>query len=129
MPSDTLSNALSTIFNNEMRRKRECLISPASMLIGKVLAIMQRNGYIGEFEYIDDSRSGKFRVQLLGRINKCGAIRPRFPVRADDIEKWEARYLPARDMGLLLISTPKGVMTHREAKENGIGGVLLAYFY
>ena len=78
---DTLTNGLTTIINNEMRNKRECIISPASKLLGRVLRIMQLNGYIGEFEFIDDGRQGKFKVQLMGRINKCGSVKPRFAVK------------------------------------------------
>ncbi|MEM1563840.1 MAG: 30S ribosomal protein S8 [Candidatus Bathyarchaeia archaeon] len=126
---DVLSNGLTTILNNEMRNKRECVISPASKLLGKVLRVMQLNGYIGEFEFIDDGRSGKFKVQLLGRINKCGAIRPRFAVKVDEIEDWEKKFLPSREVGLLIISTSRGVLSHREAKEKGVGGRLLAYVY
>ncbi|MEM1588862.1 MAG: 30S ribosomal protein S8 [Candidatus Bathyarchaeia archaeon] len=126
---DVLANGLTTILNNEMRNKRECVISPASKLLGKVLRVMQLHGYVGEFEFIDDGRSGKFKVQLLGRINKCGAIKPRFAVRVDEIEEWEKKFLPSRDVGLLIISTSRGVLTHREAKEKKIGGRLLAFVY
>jgi small subunit ribosomal protein S15Ae len=38
------------------------------------------SGYIGEFEVVDDHRSGKIVVNLIGRINKCGVISPRFDV-------------------------------------------------
>lgn len=126
---DTLSNGLTTIINNEMRNERECLITPASKLLGMVLRVMQLNGYIGEFEFIDDGRAGKFRVQLLGRINKCGPIRPRFPVKVGEIEKWETAYLPSREIGILVISTPQGVISHREAEQKRIGGRLLAFIY
>ncbi len=126
---DVLANGLTTILNNEMRNKRECVISPASKLLGKVLRVMQLHGYIGEFEFIDDGRSGKFKVQLLGRINKCGAIKPRFAVGVGEIEDWEKKFLPSRDVGLLIISTSKGVLSHREAKEKKIGGRLLAFVY
>jgi small subunit ribosomal protein S8 len=126
---DTLANGLTTIINNEMRNKRECIVSPASKLLGRVLRIMQLNGYIGEFEFIDDGRSGKFKIQLLGRINKCGAIRPRFSVRVDEFEDWEKRFLPSRDVGALMISTPNGVFSHKEAKEKHVGGKLVAYVY
>jgi small subunit ribosomal protein S8 len=90
---------------------------------------MQLNGYIGEFEFIDDGRSGKFKVQLLGRINKCGAVRPRFSVKVDEFEEWEKKILPSREVGLIVISTSKGVLSHREADEKHIGGKLLAYIY
>jgi len=124
-----LANGLTTIINNEMRNKHECIISPASRLLGRVLRIMQLNGYIGEFEFIDDGRAGKFKVQLLGRINKCGAIRPRFSVKMDGFEEWEKKYLPSRGVGLLVISTPNGALSHREAREKRIGGRLLAFIY
>lgn len=126
---DTLTNGLITIINNEVRNKRECVISPASKLLGRVLRIMQLNGYIGEFEFIDDGRSGKFKVQLLGRINKCGAIKPRFAVRVDEFENWEKKFLPSRDVGIMVVSTSKGVLSHREAEEKNLGGRLLAFVY
>ena len=126
---DTLVNGLITIVNNEMRNKRECVISPASKLLGRVLRIMQLNGYIGEFEFIDDGRSGKFKVQLLGRINKCGAVKPRFAVKVGEFENWEKKFLPSRDVGIMVVSTSKGVISHREAEEKHIGGRLLAFVY
>ena len=126
---DTIANGLTTIINNELRRKKECIIAPASKLLGNVLRVIQMNGYIGEFEFIDDGRLGKFRVQLLGRVNKCGAIRPRYAVKSKDIEKWEKTYLPSRAIGVLAISTPQGVMAHREAQQKNVGGQLLAYVY
>jgi small subunit ribosomal protein S8 len=126
---DTLTNGLITVINNEMRNKRECVISPASKLLGRVLRIMQLNGYIGEFEFIDDGRSGKFKVQLLGRINKCGAIKPRFPVSYDGFEDWEKKFLPSRDVGIMIVSTSQGVIAHREAEEKNLGGRLLAFVY
>ena len=42
---DPLANALSTISNNERRHKRECLVWPASKLMGQVLRVMQKNGF------------------------------------------------------------------------------------
>lgn len=126
---DTLANGLTTIINNEMRNRRECVISPASKLLGRVLRIMQLNGYIGEFEFVDDGRSGKFKVQLLGRINKCGAVRPRYSVKIDEFEEWEKKFLPSREVGAIVISTPKGVLSHKEAREKHLGGKLLAFVY
>ena len=126
---DTLTNGLITIINNEMRNKRECVISPASKLLGRVLRIMQLNGYIGEFEFIDDGRAGKFKVQLLGRINKCGAVKPRFAVKVDGFENWEKKFLPSRDVGIIVVSTSQGVIAHREAEEKNLGGRLLAFVY
>jgi len=126
---DTLSNGLTAIMNNEQRNKRDCVISPASKLLGRVLRVLQLNGYIGEFEFIDDGRAGKFKVQLLGRVNKCGAIKPRYSVSTDGFENWEKTFLPARDVGILVVSSSLGVLSHKEAKEKSVGGRLLAYVY
>ncbi len=130
--TDPLSNALATIYNNEMRGNREALIMPASKLIASVLRVMQKYGYIGEFEHIDDGRWGKIKVQLLGRINKCGAIKPRYSVKYEELlrmPEWMRRYLPSRDIGILILSTPQGVMAHPEAISRKTGGVLIAYVY
>jgi len=126
---DSLANGLITIMNNEMRHKRECVINPASKLLGRVLRVMQLNGYIGEFEFVDDGRSGKFKIQLLGRVNRCGAIKPRIPISFDGIETWEKRFLPSKEVGVLVFSTSQGVLSHKEAKERKIGGRLLAFVY
>ncbi len=126
---DTLANALATVMNNEIRGKNECLVYPASKLTARVLKVMQEAGYIGDVEYIEDGRGGKFKIKLLGRINRCGVIKPRFSVRKDEYEVWEEKYLPSRDIGILIVSTPHGVMSHIEAKKRGLGGILLAYVY
>jgi len=126
---DVLANALVTIKNSEARGKRECIIYPSSKLVLAVLSAMKKAGYIGDFEYIEDGRGGKVRVQLLGKINNCGAIKPRYPLKRDELEMWKEKFLPARGVGILILSTPHGVVDHREAEEKGIGGVLLAYVY
>lgn len=129
---DTLANAVTTIKNAEQRAKKEALIMPASKLIIEVLKVMQREGYIGEIEYIDDGRQGKIKVQLLGRINKVGVIKPRYSVKVRELTRmppWLRKYLPSREIGILIISTPHGVMSHKEALEKRTGGVLLAYVY
>lgn len=126
---DPLVNALNTIMSHEERRKNECIITPASDLVGRVLRLIQGKGYIGEIEYIDDGRQGKFRVQLFGRINECNAITPRFKTRVSEFEKWEKRFLPSRNLGVVILSTPNGVMDHHQAKQENVGGLLLAYVY
>jgi len=133
MPAlNPLANALTTIYNNEMRRNKQAIILPASKLIINVLRVMQKEGYIGEFEFIDDGRAGKIVVQLLGRINKCGPITPRYPLKYRDLLKlpdYIRRYLPSKEIGIIIISTSKGVMTHKDAIRERIGGVALGYVY
>ena len=129
MRHDPLNDAMSMLKNAETAGKRGCVISPTSKLIGGVLKVMQEHGYIEDFEFVEDNRAGEFKVKLKGHINNCGVIRPRFAVRKKNMEKYEARYLPAQDFGVLILSTTAGVISHNEARKLGVGGKLLAYVY
>ena len=119
---DPLADALTNIRNNELQGNDSCVIKPASKLIGHVLSTMQKENYIGNFELVDDGKAGIFNVELVGNINKCGVIKPRHAVKNTEFEDYEKRYLPAKNFGILIVTTPQGVMTHHEAKEAGIGG-------
>lgn len=130
MPAtNILANLFASLQNAEMRNRKECTVIPASGLASDVLKVLQKRKYIGEFEFIDDGLGGKLRVQLLGRINKCGVISPRFPVKSLKLVDWEHRYLPAVGVGALIVSTPQGVMSHVDAQEKRLGGRLLGYVY
>jgi len=127
--NDTLGNALSLINSYELLNKGEVLIKPCSVLIKSALTILRDKGYISEFNEIDDGRGNYLKVKLAGRINKCGVIKPRYSVKKDEYEKFEKRYLPSKDFGVLLVSTQNGIMTHFSAMEKSLGGRLLAYVY
>lgn len=127
--ADNVTNALVNIKNNENAGKTECTIKPASKIIGSILKIIQKEGYIGKFELIEDGKAGEYKIQLIGKINNCKAIKPRYAIKKDEYMKWEQRYLPSKNLGILIISTPKGLMTQQEAKKIGTGGKLIAYVY
>ena len=129
MQFDPLNDALAKLFNAEQAGKYDVQLAPASKLLGSVLQIMQRSGYVGEIERNDDGRGGSFNVQLRGAINQCGVVKPRYSIRRQEFDKWEGRYLPAQDFGLLILTTNSGIMHHKDAKENRIGGKLIAYVY
>jgi small subunit ribosomal protein S8 len=129
MQSDPLNDAMSTIKNAASVGKSECVIHPSSKLIGRVLKVMQEYGYINQFEFVEDGKAGIFKVRMQGRINDCGVIKPRYSVQKNDLDKFESRYLPAQDFGVLILTTTAGVVSHAKAKELGIGGKLLAYVY
>lgn len=130
MPAiNILANLFTTIYNTEDRRKEQCVILPTSKIALQVLKTLKNEGYIGEFEEIDDKRGGKFIIQLLAKITKCGAVTPRFKVKKDEYNEWEQKFLPSYDRGMLIITTNQGVMSHHEAANKGIGGFLIGYVY
>ena len=126
---NVLNDALVSISNAERRGKRQVLIRPSSKVIVKFLTVMMKKGYIGEFEIVDDHRSGKIIVELTGRLNKCGVISPRFDVAQKDMEKWTTNLLPSRQFGYLVLTTSSGIMDHEEAKRKKTGGKILGFFY
>ncbi len=128
MAIDNLANALNTIKTHEMVGQRDCSV-PASRLIGEVLKVLKSNGYIQDFKFTEDGRGGYFSVALSGRINNCGVITPRFPVKRAEWARTEQQYIPGVGIGLLIVSTPSGIMTNSEADKKHVGGRLIAYIY
>ncbi|MEW5897046.1 MAG: 30S ribosomal protein S8 [Nanoarchaeota archaeon] len=129
MLNDPLAAALAKVINAERVGKRQILVKPASKIIKRIFTIMNEHNYLGSFEEVDDGKGGVLKVELLGNINKCGVIKPRFSTKKDNFEKWEKRYLPAKGFGIIIVSTSRGVLTHDSAKERKTGGKLLAYCY
>jgi len=130
MPTNNiLANLFTTLFNTEDRRKDSCIVVHTSKLSIDVLNTLKKEGYIGEFEHIDDNRGGKFKIKLLAKITKCGSITPRFKVKKDEFGVWERQFLPSYDRGMLLVTTNQGVMSHKEAVDKNIGGFLIGYVY
>ncbi len=127
--NDPLSNALSGVDNAEGVGHLNHTVQPASNTIGSVLEVFYDRGYIDGFEFVDDGKAGRFEVELKGAINECGTVKPRYSAGADEFEKWEKRFLPARDYGALVVTTSRGVMSHYEARERGVGGQIIAYVY
>ncbi len=129
MGQDLLNDALVTLRHADREGHPLAAIEPASKLIGEVLRIFREHGYVREFTYVPTGRGGRYDVTLSQRINSCGVVRPRIAVAHDGLERYEARFLPAQDFGLLVLSTNQGVLSHTEARALKIGGRLLAYVY
>ena len=116
-------NALNCMMNATRAGKTNCTV-PSSKLLIAIIEIMEKLGYIGAY-----SKEGNEVTVELGNITECRAIKPRFNVTVSKYDKFIRRFLPARDFGILIVSTSKGLMTHKEAMENNIGGSLIAYCF
>jgi small subunit ribosomal protein S8 len=125
MKHDLLADMLSIIKNMEDIGRKEATV-PSNKLAEGVLKIMQKHNYIGKYS---PAKGNKFRVELEGKINNCNVIKPRFSVQKNEFIKWEKRFLPANNIGILVLSTTKGVMDHHTAKKEGVGGQLLGFVY
>merc|ERR1712070_1054018 len=123
-----LNDALRSIFNAEKRGKRQVMVRPSSKVIVKFLQQMMKHGYIGEFEVVDDHRSSKIVIELIGRINKCGVISPRYDCTLGEIEQWVVNVLPSRQFGYVMLTTSYGIMDPHEAKGKHTGGKILGFF-
>ena len=129
MMNDPLANALSVILNAEKIGRKECTIKLSSKIIEKCLEIMKDNQFVGEFKKTESRQGESLKLNLLNNINKCGVIKPRHSVKKDNYEKFEKRFLPAKGFGFLIVSTPEGIMTQKDAEKKKSGGKLLAFVY
>ncbi|MFT4325882.1 MAG: 30S ribosomal protein S8 [Candidatus Woesearchaeota archaeon] len=127
--NDSLAMALSKVSNAEKVSKTEVVVEPSSKTLKAVLDIFRNSMYVGEYTEEETPKGTKLTIQLVGNINKCGAIKPRASFAFTDIDSVEKRFLPAKGFGIVVVSTPDGLMTLTECREKRIGGRLIAYCY
>jgi small subunit ribosomal protein S8 len=113
--------------NSKKAEKSEIKINRISGFLVELLQIIKEKGLI-DFELNEENNKPSAIVKIKN-LNVCKAIKPRYSVNVDRIEKYMRRYLPSKNFGTLVISTNKGLMTQEEAYKNNIGGSLIAYFY
>lgn len=126
--NDPIADSLSKI-NNAVGALNSTVTLKKSKLLVKILDVLKANGYIGNYEIVEDGKQGLITVNLIGTINKCQIVKPRFPVKVEELEIFEQKFLPAKDFGVLIISTNVGLLTQMEAKEKKVGGNIVAYCY
>jgi len=127
--NDPLANVLSKINNASKIGQPSVVVENCSKLIKEVLTIMKTANYIGEFEEVEDGKGNYLKISLVGTLNCCGVIKPRFAVKSDNFQKFEKRFLLANNFGFILVSTNQGLMTHVQAKEKHLGGKLISFCY
>lgn len=125
MSHDIVADVLNQIMNAKKAKKTEVTTKKYSKVLMNVLQIAKDEGYINNFVKKDHG----LLIEFSEKLNECKAIKPRYFVKKDEIEKFVRRYLPARDFGFIIVSSSKGMITHKEAMEKSIGGCLIAYFY
>ena len=123
MSQDVISDVLNQMMNAKRAKQNHVVVKKYSNLLLAVLEIAKKKGYVQEFKV-----KGK-ELEIKFNVNVCRAIKPRFTIGVNDIEKYIRRYLPARDFGTIIISTSKGLKTQEEVIEENLGGSLIAYFY
>ena len=124
MSQDIVADTLNMLMNAKRARKTTVETQRYSKFLLSVLAIAKLKGYIKNYEVKDNLLTIE-----IAKLNSCNAVKPRYTITVDQIEKYRMRYLPARNLGVLIISTSQGLMTHQTAKEKHIGGSLIAYMY
>lgn len=126
MSHDVISDAMNMIRNSHRAGNEDVKIRRISNVLIEILKIMKRAGAIKKYKI--DSKEKSVEVTI-GDLTECKAIKPRFTVGKNDIEKYKRRFLPSRDVGTMIISTNNGLKTHEEAEQEGTGGSLIAFFY
>jgi small subunit ribosomal protein S8 len=126
MAQDIVADALNMMKNAKKARKETVKVKRISNILIEILKIMKQKGAIKKYKINVEEKSIDI---TLGNFYECKAIKPRFSVKKDEIGKYQRRYLPSRNLGVVIVSTNKGLLTHEEAQKEKIGGSLLAYFY
>ena len=126
MSHDVVADGLNMLRNAKKAGKETIRIARISNLLIEILKIMKQKGAIQKYKI--DAKDKSLSVTL-GDFSECKAVKPRFSCDKGQIERYRRRYLPARNMGILILSTNKGLLTHEEAQQEQIGGCVVAYFY
>ena len=126
MSHDIVADALNMMKNAKRARKDTIKVKIISNMLIEILKIMKQKGAVKKYKI--DSKEKSIEITI-GDLTECKSIKPRFSCDKSQIEKYRRRYLPARNLGTMIVSTNKGLMTHEEAQEEQIGGCLIAFFY
>lgn len=131
MTTDPIADMLTRIRNASMARHSQVEV-PASKIKIQIARILQAEGYIKSYRVIDDKKQGLIRIKLKYGPDKRGIIsglrRVSRPGRRIYTSRREIPWVLA-GLGLAILSTPKGVLTDRDARRLGVGGEVLCYVW
>lgn len=124
---DPIADMLTRIRNANRVGRRLVLIPKSKICVG-IAQVLKDEGYIEEFDLIDDSRQGQIRVKLKYSLSGEKVIHVLDRASKPGCRVYRAvGELPRilNGMGIAVVSTSKGVMSDRKARENNVGGELL----
>ena len=128
--TDSIADAF-TIIRNAFMAKKENLDIPACKIVNCILGILKREEYIDNFKFIEDKKQGVLRVYLKYSGKKCvisGIKRVSRPGLRKYVTHDKIPYV-LRGRGLAIISTSKGILTDKEAREQRAGGEVIGYIW
>ena len=120
-----------TMMRNAIMIKKDAVDFPASGNLKSIMAILKKNDYIDNFKLLEDKKQGVIRVYLKYIAGKS-AIRNIKRVSKPGLRVYvKGKKVPAvlRGRGLAIVSTSKGVITDKEARELGVGGEVIGYIW
>ncbi len=125
MSQDIVADGLNQIMNAKRIGRRELTIKRYSKVLLNLFEMMKSKGHI---EYDVNEEEKTVNVKIV-KLNECRAVKPRYYAGVADIDKYLRRFLPSRNFGSLIISTNKGLLSHKDSIKNNLGGSVIAYFY
>ncbi|MEI6632016.1 MAG: 30S ribosomal protein S8 [bacterium] len=120
-----------TMIRNAIMAKKENVDVPALGTTKAIMEILKKEGYLDNFKLIEDKKQGLLRVYLKYTMGKS-AIKNIKRVSRSGLRVYVKRNkIPyvLRGKGLAIISTPKGIMTDKGAREAGLGGEVIGYIW
>ncbi len=129
--TDTIADLLTRIRNASTSR-HETVDIPASNMKKSIVEILQDEGYIKKFTVIEDGKQGIIRVTLKYDENKKPVITGLKRVSKPGLRIYtDVENMPQviKGLGIAIISTSKGVMTDKKARELNVGGEVLAFIW
>ena len=127
MTTDPIADMLTRIRNGIMSGKSEVIV-PHSKLKAAVAEILSANGYVGKVSTVEENGFKNLNINLNGKNQPESLVRVSKPGRRIYAKVSEIPSVRT-GRGLVIMSTPAGIMTGKEARTKGVGGELICKVY
>ena len=129
--TDPIADMLTRI-RNANQKKHESVLIPASKIKLEILNVIAKEGYIGAIEFVEDGKQGTIKVALKYTDKKERVIKGITRISKPGLRVYaKASEMPQvlNGLGVAVVSTSAGVMTDREARQQHLGGEVIAYIW